>query len=174
MSDNEHLDDEGGSPFSIKVGDRLRTIRRQKRMSLQEVEAASDNQFKASVLGAYERGERAISVPRLERLAAFYGVPVRQLLPSDDMAGAQSEGRGQKLAIDLVKLAQQREAPFDTVARLLRMIQVLRQDYNGKVITVRADDTRAIAAILDVPLDEVKPRLEALDLVFKPENANPR
>ena len=59
-------------------------IRRQKRLSLQDVEAASTQEFKASVLGAYERGERAISVPRLQRLARFYNVPVDQLLPGDD------------------------------------------------------------------------------------------
>ena len=52
--------------------------------TLQEVEASSGQEFKASVLGAYERGERAISVPRLQRLARFYNVPVDQLLPRDD------------------------------------------------------------------------------------------
>ena len=67
--------------YSRKVGERLRAIRRQKRLSLQEVEANSEQEFKASVLGAYERGERAISVPRLRKLAAFYNVPVDQLLP---------------------------------------------------------------------------------------------
>ena len=51
-----------GENYSIKVGERLRLVRRQKRMSLQEVEAESGHEFKASVLGAYERGERAISV----------------------------------------------------------------------------------------------------------------
>src|SRR6476620_2045000 len=71
--------------YSRKVGDRLRAIRRQKRLSLQDVEAASAQEFKASVLGAYERGERAISVPRLERLARFYSVPVDQLLPRDEI-----------------------------------------------------------------------------------------
>ncbi len=38
--------------YSKKVGERLRAIRRQKRLSLQEVEAASSQEFKASVLGA--------------------------------------------------------------------------------------------------------------------------
>ena len=47
------------------------------------MEASSQQEFKASVLGAYERGERAISVPRLQRLARFYNVPVDQLLPRD-------------------------------------------------------------------------------------------
>src|SRR5207302_1496992 len=67
--------------YARRVGDRLRAIRKQKGLSLQEVEASSTQEFKASVLGAYERGERAISVPRLQRLARFYNVPVDQLLP---------------------------------------------------------------------------------------------
>ena len=79
-------DDVVSSPYSRKVGERLRVIRRQKRLSLQEVEATSGDEFKASVLGAYERGERAISVPRLERLAKFYNVPVDQLLPREDLS----------------------------------------------------------------------------------------
>src|SRR3954470_13724907 len=59
----------------MRVGDRLRAIRRQKGLSLHDVEARSNMEFKASVLGAYERGERAISVPRLLRLADIYEVP---------------------------------------------------------------------------------------------------
>src|SRR6187397_83516 len=69
--------------YAQRVGERLRSVRKQKRLSLQAVEAASRQEFKASVLGAYERGERAISVPRLQRLARFYSVPVDQLLPRD-------------------------------------------------------------------------------------------
>ena len=49
----------------------------------------------------------------------------------------------------------------------LRLIQVQRQDFNGRVITVRGDDTRGIAAMLDVPVDQVADRLAALDLLFK-------
>ena len=156
------------SPYSRKVGDRLRVIRRQKRLSLQEVEATSNEEFKASVLGAYERGERAISVPRLERLAKFYQVPVDQLLPREDVTvAADAEANAaQKLAIDVVKLSQLSGQPFEMLNRLLRMIQVQRQDFNGKVITVRGDDTRAIAAMLDVPVEQVGQRLDALDLLY--------
>ncbi len=66
-----------------RVGERLRAIRRQKGLSLHDVEARSQQEFKASVLGAYERGERAISVPRLLRLAEIYEVPGDQLLPRE-------------------------------------------------------------------------------------------
>src|SRR5437588_5939059 len=70
--------------YAERVGERLRAVRKQQRLSLQAVEQASRQEFKASVLGAYERGERAISVPRLQRLARYYNVPVDQLLPRDD------------------------------------------------------------------------------------------
>ncbi len=163
-------DEEMSSPYSRKIGERLRSIRRQKRMSLQEVEAASEQEFKASVLGAYERGERAISVPRLERLARFYNVPVDQLLPRDEMhAGDDFElaPGSNKLVVDLVKLGRLSGGPFDMLQRFFRMIQVQRQDFNGKVLTVRNDDRRAIAAMLDVPVDEVEARMDALDLLFR-------
>ena len=52
------------------------------------------------------------------------------------------------------------------LSRFLKMIQVQRQDFNGKVMTVRGIDTRAIAAMLDVPVDQVGARLDALDLLF--------
>ncbi len=67
--------------YARHVGERLRNIRRQQGLSLQAVEEQSEREFKASVLGAYERGERIISVLRLQRLARLYGVPVDQLLP---------------------------------------------------------------------------------------------
>ena len=163
-------DDEASSPYSRKVGERLRTIRRQKRLSLQEVEATSEQEFKASVLGAYERGERAISVPRLERLARFYQVPVDQLLPRDEMHAGDDlavMGGSNKIIVDLVKLGQLSGSPFEMLQRFFRMIQVQRQDFNGKVLTIRADDRRAIAAMLDVPVDQIETRLDALDLLFE-------
>lgn len=163
-------DDGASSPYSRKVGDRLRVIRKQKRLSLQEVESSSEEEFKASVLGAYERGERAISVPRLERLAKFYSVPVDQLLPREDISEQEMDASTptQKLGIDLVKLNQLSGQPFEMLSRFLKMIQVQRQDFNGKVMTVRGIDTRAIAAMLDVPVDQVGARLDALDLLFHP------
>jgi transcriptional regulator with XRE-family HTH domain len=156
------FDDNAPSAFSRQVGQRLRVIRKQKRLSLQEVEAQSVQEFKASVLGAYERGERALSVPRLARLSQFYNVPIEQMLPRE-VTGAEAAAIdspiNKKLAIDVSKLVQLSGSPFEMLAR---------QDFNGRVITVRGDDTRAIAAMLDVPVDQVAERLASLDLLFKP------
>jgi transcriptional regulator with XRE-family HTH domain len=162
--------DEASSPYSRKVGERLRAIRRQKRLSLQEVEAASDQEFKASVLGAYERGERAISVPRLQRLARFYNVPVDQLLPPDDGPGFRDD-RGARAAtvdtsvtIDLRRLENLSGPEAEMLNRYLTMIQVQRQDFNGRMLTIRKDDLRAIACILGVSVDGASGRLDDLGL----------
>jgi hypothetical protein len=68
--------------YAEQVGEQLRRVRTGLRgLSLFDVERDSGGEFRASVLGAYERGERAISVRRMARLAAFYGVPTAWLLP---------------------------------------------------------------------------------------------
>ncbi|MEK7292931.1 MAG: transcriptional regulator [Actinomycetota bacterium] len=159
------------SPFTRLVGERLRSIRQQKNLSLNEVEQQSDDEFKASVLGAYERGERSISVPRLERLARFYDVTVDQLLPRDPQRVEDNQPGASgptKLRIDVAKLLLRQGEQFKMLERFLRMIQVQRQDFNGKVITVRAHDTRAIAVMLDVSVEEVGAKLGELDLLFVP------
>lgn len=170
-SENESLDE---LSFARLVGERLRQIRQQKKMSLSEVESATNQEFKASVMGAYERGERMISVPRLERLANFYGVTVDQLLPRDKQREGDTQSQSAaptKLRIDVAKLSLRDGKEFKMLERLLRMIQVQRQDFNGKVITVRAHDTRAIAVILDVAVDDVGSKLAELDLLFVPPTA---
>ncbi len=46
------------------------------------------------------------------------------------------------------------------------MIQVQRQDFNGRVLTIRRDDMRAIAAILGVAEESSLHRLEELALLM--------
>ncbi|MEO7428477.1 MAG: transcriptional regulator [Acidimicrobiales bacterium] len=184
MSETEGEFEEVGA-YAGKVGSRLRSIRRQKRLSLQDVEATSGQEFKASVLGAYERGERAISVPRLQRLARFYRVPVDQLLPGDDgpdfgprpgdadliidldRSAARTD---EKVKLDLTAIERMQGTDAEMLSRYLRMVQVQRGDFNGRVLTVRRDDLRAIACILDVTPDLVTARLDALGIVFALES----
>jgi len=170
MSDESQAVDE---EYIRRVGDRLRGIRRQKRMSLLDVEAASGKEFKASVLGAYERGERAISVPRLQRLAVLYAVPVAQLLPEiDGDSEPETSSTGVPFArttmtIDLEKLRSFDGPEAELVNRYLRGIQVQRQDFNGKVLTVRSDDLRALACMLGVVSDQAIEQLERLGLAHR-------
>ena len=156
------------------VGERIRSIRKQKRLSLQEVEARSEAEFKASVLGAYERAERAISVPRLQRLANFYNVPVDQLLPGEDAfnelgGGSQSHEdidiTERSLVIDLTKLSESKTPESVVINRYLKIIQVKRQDFNGRVLTIRRDDLQALAAIIGTTVEDAPQRLAVLNLL---------
>ncbi|QXC61554.1 transcriptional regulator [Aquihabitans sp. G128] len=163
--------------YARLVGERLRAIRRQKRLSLQEAEELSEQEFKASVLGAYERGERAISVPRLHRLARVYQVPVDQLLPRD-AADGRADGTyldltqpaspaPRKIVIDLARVEDISGPTGEMLRRYLAMIQVQRQDFNGRVLTIRRDDLRAIACVLDTPSELTTERLDELGILFR-------
>ena len=166
-SDIEVLDEGGGDAYSRRVGERLRAIRKQKRLSLQVVEEASDLEFKASVLGAYERGERAISVPRLQRLAAFYELPVEQLLPAEGRrGGAAGIAEGGALTIDLRRAQAVVGPEGELLKRYLTMIQVLRQDFNGRMLTIRASDLQALSCLFGVPAERVRSRMAELGLLL--------
>jgi transcriptional regulator with XRE-family HTH domain len=176
------LEEEMSSGYAARVGERLRVVRKQKRLSLQAVEASSRQEFKASVLGAYERGERSISVPRLQRLAEFYNVPVDQLLPRDVHGALTTMGAGttspadvdssdsarsdaaRRVTIDLTRLETVQAPEKDLLRRYLGMIQVQRQDFNGRVLTIRAEDVRAIGCLFDTTADGMRHRLDDLSL----------
>lgn len=136
--------------YNEAVGRRLRSIRKQKGLSLQDVEADSTQEFKASVLGAYERGERSLSLPRLQRLAAFYAVPVDQLLPPEGR-GSAADGlpawSSGGISIDLNAIEAD-EMSSEIVERFLKAIQIMRQDFNGRVLTIRRSDLQVLAGLL--------------------------
>lgn len=175
---NTELTDDEVARYAQVVGLRLRAVRRQKRLSLQAVERASSEEFKASVLGAYERGERTISVPRLQRLAQIYSVPVDQLLPADmsqplGRAAAAAAARAtngeerpiRKITVDLVRLNEAAGPERDLLRHFLASVQVQRQDFNGKVITIREADLRIMASMFGRSSDALVLRLEELGLV---------
>lgn len=67
--------------YNKKLGVSLRDARNDSGFSLNRVEEMTDGEFKASVVGAYERGERAITAVRLQGLCQVYGVRPSDILP---------------------------------------------------------------------------------------------
>jgi transcriptional regulator with XRE-family HTH domain len=132
------------SEYAKSLGARLRSIRQQQGLSLQGVEEKSNGRWKAVVVGSYERGDRAVTV---SRLADFYRVPVSELLP--DGSGVRLEATN-KIVLDLEKLYDTTDEDLAYVARYARVIQQQRGDYNGRVLSIRADDLRALAILYDV------------------------
>lgn len=157
--------------YTRAVGDRLRALRRQRGLSLLAVEESSGREFKASVLGAYERGERVISILRLQRLASFYRVPVDQILPA---SGPRHEGPGGEVAagegfipkrpltIDLAQLNETEAIEGQIIRRYINSILSQRSGFHGSTATIRAEDLRALARFLE--RDEVSMEKKLVEL----------
>ncbi len=131
--------------YSRKVGARLRSLRKQRGLTLQQVEVLSNKRLKGSLLAAYERGDRNISVTRLHQIATLYSVPVNQLLP-EELEGVGEPALPPKLAIDLNQLQGLPERQGSLLARHVAHLQQQRQDFNTPVVTFRADDLEQLAA----------------------------
>jgi transcriptional regulator with XRE-family HTH domain len=128
--------------FSAALGGRLRAARRQRGWSLSDVESMTNGEFKASVVGAYERGERAISVQRLVRAAEVYSVEPFELLPITSPST--------DLVIDLDKLSA---SEGDLADRYVAAIQLLRS--NPSPSEIRAADRLILASLLEVETQRV-------------------
>ena len=104
--------DEPGA-YTRSVGERLRAVRRQRGLSLEAVDRASNREFKDSALSAYERGDRTISVPRLRRLAQLYETTVDDLLPPTGEPQGPRDGEN---TIDLTSAERPGSGPVETTA----------------------------------------------------------
>lgn len=125
--------------FNRALGARLRSARRRRGFSLIEVEEISEREFKASVLGAYERGDRTISVPRMVRLASIYDVAIHNLIPSE----VSDEAPDIDTTIDLDEIDQDPEL----VDRFLSAIQLMRRSPADEM-SVRRSDLAILTSLL--------------------------
>lgn len=147
--------------YQRRLGSRLRAIRQQQALTLQQVEELSQGKWKAVVVGSYERGDRAVSVAKLAELGEFYNVPVSELLPKEDAAPAQTSGATGRVMLDLRRLSRSDLDPdLRPVSRFAHTIQLQRGDYNGNVLTIRGEDLRALSVIYGTDPDDLVIRLE--------------
>lgn len=148
--------------YAENVGERLRRIRLQQGLSLQDVERRSKGVWKAAVIGSYERGDRNISASRLCELAEFYGVSPSEVLPQDDSPRPVERGRG--VVIDLTKV--EGDTPrWAGLRRYCESIQLQRGDYNRQLLSIRSEDLRALAIIMDSSPDELLDDLRAAGIL---------
>jgi transcriptional regulator with XRE-family HTH domain len=147
--------------YQRRLGSRLRAIRQQQGLTLQQVEERSDGKWKAVVVGSYERGDRAVSVAKLHELSEFYNVPVSELLPKEGDAVATGSVTPTKVMLDLRRLSRADLDPeLRPVSRFAHTIQLQRGDFNGNVLTIRGEDLRALSVIYGTSPDELVFRLE--------------
>lgn len=128
--------------FNRHIGEKLRLARRMRDLSLQDVARLSEGEFKSSVLGAYERGERSLSVQRLTRLAELLEVPVTVLIPGP------SESFRRTVQLDLAAAEQLDQQQAEVMERFLKTIQVMRKGNPSNELAVRSSDIEVLASII--------------------------
>lgn len=139
---------------AARIGARLRRIRNQQGLSLADVQERSNGVWKAVVVGAYERGDRAVTVTRLSGLAEFYGVSLADLLPDPIRHDDGTTSLTDRIMLDLTRL-DVRDPELSAVARFADHVRGRRGDHNGRVMTLRGGDVQTIAMADGRPVDDV-------------------
>jgi transcriptional regulator with XRE-family HTH domain len=143
------------------VGERLRRLRQDRGLSLQEVCERSGGSFVVSTLSAYERGKRSLSLERLYELASIYGQsPVTILDVEDDPDFQRTLTRNGPLRIrldHLERLSSEERRPLETYLGFLRE---LRNDPSKELLTIRKDDLAYLSGLYGVRPQALKEYLE--------------
>jgi transcriptional regulator with XRE-family HTH domain len=147
--------------YAKALGARLRAVRKEQQLSLLGVEKKSSGKWKAVVVGSYERGDRAVSVRRLQELAEFYDVSVSDLLPPEPATapGARTAPASSRIVLDLHRVASLTDPDADTLKRFVVSIQFQRAALGNRTLGVRQEDLRALALMYDCSVPALTKRL---------------
>jgi len=78
------------------------------------------------------------------------------------LTNVQHEVEWPKVSIDLAKLRAGDGPECEVLRSLLNMIQGLRQDFNGRILTVRTEDLYTIACLFGITPEAMDRRLDEL------------
>ena len=142
----------------------IRAIRKQKGLTLRDVEELSDGVWKSVVIGSYERCDRTLSLKKAISLADFYQVPLDQLL------GIAKSKRGpiEALILDLRAISANPEKSrlYSGLTLFVKAVCEKRRDWNGELLSIRAVDIFHIALLQGVEESFVAPWLKEKRFLF--------
>ena len=141
--------------------DRLRIIRKSKGWSLQDVERNSKGKWKAVVIGSYERSDRSISLRKAISLMEFYQVPISELFPE-----ISQETKAKSISINLLNLATAQNTNSESLRKFTKSIGDRRKDWNGKILTIRANDLQFLSLLLGLNVSATLDYLAEADLLI--------
>jgi transcriptional regulator with XRE-family HTH domain len=132
-----------------EIANSIRAIRKQKGLTLKQVEIKSAGVWKAVVIGSYERCDRALSLKKAIALASFYQVPLDQLLGLEQPMQIQPSGGLGKITVDIRRISALQDGNPIAVAicAFLALICAKRRDWNGEVLSLRQSDLETLALL---------------------------
>ena len=147
--------------YAELVGEKLRKMRQERGMSLQEVCTLSGGSFVVSTLSAYERGKRSLSLERVHELAGIYGQSTNSLLDVDNQPDLQRSVAGNtplRIRLEsLARLTPDERRPLETYLDFLRQ---LRNDPARDMLTLRKDDLVYLSSLYGVRPQALKDYFE--------------
>jgi len=147
------------SEFSIAVGRVLRAARRRQSLTLHDVRRLSAGLFKASALGAYERGERHISLERFTLLAEIYNTSAAHLM--SEVADGAPRPATASIVVHLDRLDELEQPVRGPVAEFVDRILTKRGGAATETIVLRAADLDEMAFRIGRPANELAAVLDS-------------
>ena len=155
-------DDAVHDGFARALGAQLRSVRVAQALSLHGVERKSGGRWKAVVVGAYERGDRAISVQRLAELAEFYGVQLADVLPEDrrrETAAPSGVPGLTRVVVLLAKVSALRDPDALLLARFVEAIHRQRGHPRSDTLALRMSDLPTLALMYETTAEGITARM---------------
>ena len=130
---------------------RMRTIRESRHLTLRQAAKLSNGAISAIALGSYERGDRSVSARKLIAIARLYEVPISELFEAPKKYLAE-----ERICIDIRKILTTSNPAAQKITEIVRNIARLRGDWNGEVISLRAQDIKNFELFTDIKSEEIQ------------------
>lgn len=152
------------------IGENLRKVRRKQGLTLAQVEERSNGEWKAVVIGSYERNDRSLSLKKAIELAQFYQIPIDQLLGISN--SSMNSGTSHRVILDLRRLRNysQHFEDLAMVSQIAAFICAKRRDWNGEILSLRESDQATLALISFASEEEILRKLQSASVLFFAEN----
>jgi len=130
---------------------RMRLIRESRHLTLTQAAKLSKGQITAIALGSYERGDRSVSARKMITIANLYEVPVSELFEA-----SLNFMPDERISIDLRKILTTSNPIAQKITEVLRNIARMRGDWNGEVISLRAQDISNFQVFTGLSAEQIK------------------
>ena len=130
---------------------RMRLIRESRHLTLIQAAKLSKGRISAIALGSYERGDRSVSALKLITIANLYEVPISELFEPP-----RNFLHEERISIDLRKILTTTNPVAQKITEVLRNIARMRGDWNGEVISLRAQDINNFQVFSGLTTEEIK------------------
>jgi len=130
---------------------RMRLIRQSRHLTLIQAAKLSKGQISAIALGSYERGDRSVSAHKLIAIANLYAIPISDLFEAPRKFMPE-----ERISIDVRKILTTSNPSAQRITEIIRNIARMRGDWNGEVISLRAQDIKSFQVFSGLEADVIK------------------